>query len=442
MNHPKIVVTPPGPKARELLRSDERLLSPSLSRVYPLVVQSGDECIVRDVDGNEFIDFSSGLSCLNVGNSHPAVIDSVKEQLDKFIHYSQKSFYYEVAVKLAQKLCDVTPGSFPKRVFFSNSGTEAVEAAIKIVRCHFRKTSLLAYTNASHGETFGSMSLSACKLVQKRYLSPLMPSVVHLPYPYCYRCPFGLSCPDCNYKCVDFIDEYILQRVVAPEDVAAIFFESIQVEGCITPAPDYFCRLRKLADEFEIALVDDETETGVGRTGRWFGIENWQVIPDVICIAGGISSGLPLGATLCRAEIMDWEPEVHSSTFGGNPLSCAAALAVFEVAAKDGLLENSTRQGNYILHRLREMMEKYELIGDVRGKGLMVGVELVKDKKSRIPATNEARDIVLKAFKHGVALRMSGSTIILTPPLIITRDLVDISLNILEGALKEFRSGL
>jgi len=269
-----------------------------------------------------------------------------------------------------------------------------------------------------------------------------MSSVVHVPYPYCYRCPFDLSCPECDYKCVDFIDKYILQRVVAPEDVAAIFFESIQAEGCITPAPDYFYRLRKLADEFEIALVDDETETGVGRTGRWFGIEHWQINPDVICIAGGISSGLPLGATLCKAEIMDWEPETHSSIFGGNPLSCAAALAVLDVTAKDGLLENSTRQGNYILRRLREMMEKYELIGDVRGKGLMAGVELVKDKKSKVPATSEAREIVLNAFKRGVALRMSGSTIILTPPLVMTRDLVDVGLNILEGVLKEFRSGL
>jgi len=442
MNIPKIIVTPPGPKAREILTSDERFLSPSLCRLYPLVVQSGKECVIRDVDGNEFIDFNSGLSCLNVGNCHPTIINSVKEQLDKFTHYSQKSFYYEITVKLAQRLCDVTPGSFKKRVFFCNSGTEAIEAAIKIVRWHFRRTSLLAYINASHGETLGSMSLSSCKLTQKRYLSPMTSSVVHVPYPYCYRCPFDLSCPECNYKCIDFIDKYILQRVVAPEDVAAIFFESIQAEGCITPAPDYFCRLRKLADEFEIALVDDESETGIGRTGKWFGIEHWQVVPDMMCIAGAISSGLPLGATLCKAEIMDWEPEVHSSILGGNPLSCAAALAVLEVTAKNSLLENSTRQGNYILRRLGEMKEKYELIGDVRGKGLMVGVELVKDRKSKTPATNEVRDVVLNAFKHGLALRMSGSTIILTPPLTITHDVVDIGLNILESALKEFRSSL
>ena len=440
MSHPKIVVTPPGPKAIKLLQSSEAHLSPSLHTIYPLVIASGRDCIIVDIDGNEYLDFNSGMSCLNVGHCHPTVVKSVKDQLEKFTHQSQTISNYEVMVELAREICNITPGEFEKKVFFSNSGTEAVEAAIKVVRWHFRRTGLLAYTNASHGETFGSMSLSANQLVQKRHLAPFMPSVVHVPYPYCYRCPFSLSLPTCSYACVDFIREYVLRRVIAPDDVAAIFFEPIQTEGCIIPPPEYFGRLKRIMDDFEIAVVDDEAETGIGRTGRWFGIEHWQVTPDVVCAAGGIAAGLPLGVTLCRSEVMDWEPGIHNSIFGGNPLSCAAALAVLKVISGGNLVENAARQGNYILKRLKEMMEEFELIGDVRGRGLMVGIELVKDQKTKTPATKEAKDIVLKAFKRGVALRMSESTIMLTPPLTITRDFIDSGLDILEGAMKEFSS--
>lgn len=441
MSHSKIRVSPPGPKAREFLKKDEKLSSPSLRRLYPLVIESGRDCTVRDVDGNEYLDFNAGLSCLNVGHCHPDVVKSVKEQLDNFTHYSGSSFYYESNVRLGEQLCDITPGKFEKRIFFSNSGTEAVEAAIKILRYHYRKSSLLAYTNASHGETFGALSLSAQKLVQRRYIGPMMPSVVHIPYPYCYRCPFDIACPECGYECINFIQEYVLRRVVAPEDVAAIFFEPVQAEGCIVPAPEYFTKLRRLTDSLGVALVDDEAETGIGRTGRWFGIEHWQVIPEVICVAGGIASGLPLGATICKGEIMDWEPEVHSSVFGGNPLSCAAALATLEVILKENLLENATKQGNYILQRLKDMSSRHELIGDVRGRGLMIGVELVKDRKNKTPAVTETKDVILNAFKRGVALRSSGSTVMLTPPLTISRELVDAGLNILDGVLKELESG-
>lgn len=442
MSHPKISVSPPGPKAREFLREDERFISPSLRRFYPLVIESGKDCIVRDVDGNEYLDFNAGLSCLNVGHCHPAIVRSVKDQLEKFAHYSESSFYYDLTVRLAEQLCNITPGKFEKKVFFSNSGSEATEAAIKLLRYHYRKSSFLAYTNAFHGETLGALSLSAQKLVQRRYFAPMMPGVVHVPYPYCYRCPFGLSCPECDHECINFIQEYVLRRVVAPEDVAAIFFEPIQAEGCIVPAPEYFTKLRKLADSLGLALVDDEAETGIGRTGRWFGIEHWQVIPEVICIAGGLAAGLPLGATICRSEIMDWEPEVHSSIFGGNPLSCAAALATLEVIVENNILDNATKQGNYILQRLKEMSSRHELIGDVRGRGLMIGVELVKDRRTKTPAAIEAKDIVLNAFKRGIALRSSGSTIILTPPLTITRELADSGLNILDGVFKELKSGL
>jgi len=442
MSRPKISVSPPGPKAREFLREDERFSSPSLRRIYPLVIESGKDCIVCDVDGNEYLDFNAGLSCLNVGHCHPAIIRSVKDQLEKFAHYSEGSFYYDLTVRLAKQLCSITPGKFEKKVFFSNSGSEATEAAIKLLRYHYRKSSFLAYTNAFHGETLGALSLSAQKLVQRRYLAPMMPGVVHIPYPDCYRCPFDLSCPECGYECINFIQEYVLSRVVAPEDVAAIFFEPIQAEGCIVPAPEYFTKLRRLADSLGLALVDDEAETGIGRTGRWFGTEHWQVTPEVICIAGGLAAGMPLGATICKREIMDWEPEVHSSIFGGNPLSCAAALAALEVTVKENLLENATKQGNYIMQRLKEMSSQHELIGDVRGRGLMIGVELVKDRRTKTPAVTEARHIVINSFKRGVALRSSGSTIMITPPLTMTRELVDSGLSILDGVFKELESGL
>jgi len=437
MSHLRTTVTPPGPKARELLKKDEKLLSPSLNRLYPLAIERGQDCIVRDVDGNEYLDFNAGLSCLNIGHCHPAVIKSIVGQLERFTHYSGSGFYYDIIVELAQKICDITPGGFERKVFFSNSGSEAVEAAMKLARWHYRRTNFLAYTNSSHGETLGSMSLSAHKLVKRRYVAPFTPGVVHVPYPYCYRCPFNLSCPDCNYECVEFIREYILKRVVAPDDVAGIFLEPIQTEGCITPSPDYFGRLRKLADDEGIALIDDEAETGIGRTGRWFGIEHWQVTPDILCISGGLASGLPIGATLCRSEIMDWEPGVHESVFGGNPLSCAAASATLDVIAKDNLIENATRQGNYILKRLKEMSERYEIIGDARGRGLMLGVELVEDRKTKAPAIRRAEEILLGAFKRGVALRRSESTIMMTPPLTITREYVDNGLSVLEGVLKE-----
>ncbi|MGQ9640252.1 MAG: aminotransferase class III-fold pyridoxal phosphate-dependent enzyme [Candidatus Bathyarchaeia archaeon] len=442
MGCPKITVTPPGPKARRLLIYDEKFLSPSLRRLYPLVVESGRNYIVKDVDGNEYLDFNSGLSCLNIGHSHPKMVESVKRQLEKFSHYSQKAFYYEVSVRLAEELCNLTPGTFDKRVFLSNSGTEAVEAAIKIARWHYRRPTILTYINAWHGETLGSLSLSTHTLVQRRHFMPLLPNIIHLPYPYCYRCPFDKTFPECSYTCLRYIDEHVLGRVVAPEDVAAIFFEPIQAEGCITPPPEYFGKLRKIADERGFALVDDEAETGIGRIGRWFGVEEWKVTPDIICVAGGLASGLPLGATVCRSEVMDWDPETHSSIFGGNPLSCVAALTVLEVIKEEGLLENTLKQGNHILRRLREMMDKHELIGDVRGCGLMVGVELVKHRKTKIPAKGEAENIMLRMFRRGVALRRSGSTIMLTPPLTISREAVDFGLDTLEAVFKEFMSGL
>jgi len=437
--YPKIVVTPPGPKTRALLEKDERVLSQSMVRFYPLAIESGRDCIVRDIDGNEYIDFNSGLVCLNVGHSHPRVVEAVKKQAEKFTHYSWTDFYYQNIVDLGEQICKITPGTFEKKVFFGNSGAEAIEAGIKLAKWHTRKQLFLAYINAFHGRTIGSVSLTASKPVQRRHFFPMMPGVTHVPYPNCYRCPFKLTYPDCNYWCVDFIDEYVLQRYVPPEDTAAIFYEPIQGEGgYVLPPPEYFKRLKKLADKHGILLVDDEIQSGLGRTGKWFAIEHWGVEPDIVCIAKSIAAGIPLGATVAKAELMDWEGGSHANTFGGNPVACAVALEVINIIRDEHLLENATKQGIYVIKRLKEMQEKYSIIGDVRGKGLMIGVEMVKDPKTKVPAKDEASEIMAKCWRRGVALITCGlSTIRIVPPLTITRDLLDSALEIIQGAIKE-----
>lgn len=437
--YPKIVVTPPGPKARALVRKDESLISPSYIRFYPLVVESGTGCIVKDVDGNEYIDFNSGLACLNVGHNHPKIVAAVKSQCDRFLHYSNTDFYYREVVDLAEKLAEITPGKGDKKVFFSNSGAEAVEAAIKLAKWHTRKQLFISFINAFHGRTIGALSFTASKLAQKRYFFPLMPGVVHVPYAYCYRCPFKLTYPECHYWCVDFIDEFVLQRYAPPEDVVALFFEPIQGEGgYVIPPPEYFQRIKKLADKYGLLLVDDEVQAGMGRTGKWFAIEHWNVEPDILCSAKALASGLPLGATIAKAKIMDWVGGSHASTFGGNPLSCVAASAVVNVIKEERLLENATKQGTYILKRLEELKEESKIVGDVRGKGLMIGIEIVEDKESKKPAAKKANEIIVRSWKRGVVIITCGvSTVRIAPPLNITRELVDAALDILIDCVKE-----
>ena len=442
-NYPRIIVTPPGPKAREHIKRDERVISPSYMRFYPLVVESGKGCIIRDVDGNEYIDLNSGLACLNVGQCHPKVVEAIKNQCDRFLHYSNTDFYYDEVIALAEELAEITPGNFEKKTFFSNSGTEAVEAAVKLAKWHTRKQLFIAFINAFHGRTIGAMSFTASKPAQRRYFFPLMPGVTHVPYPYCYRCPFKQTYPDCQYWCIDFIDEYVLQKYTPPEDVAAILFEPIQGEGgYIVPPPEYFQRLKKLADKYGLLLIDDEVQSGIGRTGKWFAIEHWNVEPDILCAAKALASGLPLGATIAKAKIMDWTGGSHASTFGGNPLSCAAAMAVIEVIKEERLLENATKQGTYILKRLEELSEERSIIGDVRGKGLMIGMEIVANKEDKKPAPDKASEIILRSWRRGVAVITCGvSTIRIAPPLNITRELVDSALDIMADVLKEVEKG-
>jgi 4-aminobutyrate aminotransferase len=438
-DYPKIVVTPPGPKARELVKKDEKFISPSYGRFYPLVVESGKGCIVKDVDGNEYIDFNSGLVCMGVGHNHPKVVAAIKNQCDRFLHYSNTDFFYREVVDLAEKLAQITPGSPEKKVCFGNSGAEAIEAAVKLAKWHSRRQLFIGFTGAFHGRTIGALSFTASKPTQRRYFFPLMPGVTHVPYAYCYRCAYKLTYPECHYWCVDFIDEQVLQKYLPPEDTAAILFESIQGEGgYVVPPPEYFQRIKKLADKYGLLLIDDEVQSGMGRTGKWFAIEHWGVEPDILCTAKALASGLPLGAAIAKAKIMDWVPGSHASTFGGNPLSCVAASAVIDVVKDEKLLENANKQGAYILKRLGELKEQNEIVGDVRGKGLMIGMEIVEDKESKKPAPEKVTEIMMRSWKRGINVISCGaSTIRVAPPLIITRDLVDSALDIIEDVTRE-----
>lgn len=437
--YPKIIVSPPGPKARELVRKDERFVSPSYSRYYPLVVESANDCVVKDVDGNEYIDLNSGIACMNVGHNHPRVVEAIKSQCDRFLHYSNTDFYYKEIINLAERLAKIAPGEFEKKTYFGNSGTEAVEAAIKLARWHTRKQLFIGFIGGFHGRTMGSLAFTASKPMQKRHFSPAMPGVAHVPYPYCYRCPFKLQHPDCNYWCVDFIEEQVLQKYMPAEDVAAILFEPIQGEGgYVVPPPEFFPRLKKLADKYRLLLIDDEVQSGIGRTGKWFAIENWNVEPDIICSAKALASGLPIGATIAKAKIMDWTEGSHASTFGGNPLSCAAAAAVLDIIKEQQLLDNANKQGAFAMKRLEELKETCNIVGDVRGKGLMIGVELVEDKETKKPASQKAAEVILRSWKRGVAVVSCGaSTIRIVPPLTIQNDVLGAALDIVENTINE-----
>jgi len=443
LSYPKIKVTPPGPKAKKIVERDSAVISPSFGRAYPLVIERGEGSIVVDVDGNEFIDMNAGLAVCSVGHSHPKVVKSIKDQVDKFIHYSYTDFYYDDYVDLGEKLHDLVPGDHKKKFFYGNSGAESIEAAMKVARWHTGRQGYLAYIGSFHGRTLGAVSLTASKPYQRARFAPLIPGVEHIFYPYCYRCPFNLECPSCGYACVDYIDEYLFHRYVPPEEVAMLIAEPIQGEGGYVVPPDgYFPRLKKLLDKYGILFASDEVQAGMGRTGKWFGIEHFGVVPDIVCMAKGIAAGMPLGVMASRADIQDWKPGSHASTFGGNPVSCAAALAVLDIIKSENLLENAQKQGKLIKDRLNEMKDRHPMIGDVRGKGLMVGVELVKDKTTKEYAQKETGDVMMECFRNGLAIVNCGINVIRwMPALNITSDLVEPALEIFEKSLTKIEKG-
>jgi 4-aminobutyrate aminotransferase len=432
----------PGPEARKVLKKDQKFVSQSYTRAYPLVVKKARGVWVEDVDSNRFLDFTSGIAVTNTGHCHPRVVEAIHRQAEQLIHMSGTDFYYDAQSSLAAKLSEITPGPKEKRVFFGNSGAEAIEASLKLARYHTKRSRILAFLGAFHGRTMGALSLTASKVIHERGFSPLVPGITHIPYAYCYRCPYHLEYPKCEIACVEWIRDDLFKRSIPPEEVAAIFIEPIQGEGgYIVPPPEFHQKLFDLAKEFGILFVADEVQTGMGRTGRMMAIEYWGVIPDIIALAKGIASGMPLGAMVSQSEVMTWIPGSHASTFGGNPISCQAALTTIELL-EEGLIENASRLGKYLLGKLKEFQKQFHLIGDVRGKGLMIGIEMVKDRQTKEKAIEERDKIIQACFEKGLLILGCGENVIrLIPPLIITQREADTALTIFEEVLKQVEKG-
>jgi 4-aminobutyrate aminotransferase len=440
---PAIKTPLPGPEAQKILALDHEFISPSYTRDYPLVAKRGQGACVEDVDGNVFLDFAAGIAVVSTGHCHPEVVRAIQRQAETLIHMSGTDFYYPLLAQLAEKLAEITPGKFAKRVVFGNSGAEAIEAAIKIARYHTRRHRLIAFLGGFHGRTLGALSLTASKAVQRRGFGPLLSGVAHVPYPNPYRCPAGHRAPEsvCDCDCTDFIENQLLKTAMPADEVAAIVVEPIQGEGgYIVPPPGFLGRLRKIADRHGILLVFDEVQCGMGRTGKMWACDHWGVVPDILVTAKGIASGLPLGVAVARAELMDWGPGAHASTFGGNPVACAAAMETIRLL-EEKYVANAARMGEYILARLADWPHKHPLVGHVRGRGLMIGIELVRDQETREP-NPEARSIIIEnAFHKGLLVLGCGeSTLRLMPPLVIEREHVDAALDILDGCLSEVES--
>jgi len=438
---PKIRTALPGPRGRKLIAEDKKYVSPSYTRAYPAMLDRASGVYLWDVDGNCYIDFHSGIGVNITGNCHPRVVNAIEKQVRKAIHIATADFYHPLTGQLAKKLSSLMPGNGKNRVFFSNSGTEAVECAFKLARYVKRRPRMLAFTGAFHGRTMGALSLTASKVTQRKHFAPLVPEVTHAPFAYCYRCPLNLTYPKCKVACVDYIEEEIFKKVAPPEDIAAIFVEPIQGEGgYIVPPPDYHRKLKKLAEKYEILFVADEVQSGVGKTGKYFAIEHWGVKPDIIAVSKALASGLPLGACIASEKLMNWPPGAHSTTFGGNPVACAAALETISLL-EEGLMENAARMGKLILARLEKMKEKYDIIGDVRGKGLMIGIEFVKSKKTKERAPEISEGIQLECFHRGLMLLTCGqNSIRFVPPLIIDQEVTSTALDIFEKAVAKFAS--
>jgi 4-aminobutyrate aminotransferase len=417
---------------------DRRTISSSYSRAYPLVASHGTGSQLWDADGNRFLDFTAGIAVGSTGHSHPDVVRAVRAQAERLLHMSGTDFYYEVEVRLAERLHRLMPGKGPYRTFFSNSGAEAIECAMKLARYHTKRPLFLAFYGGFHGRTLGALSLTASRAVQRRGFSPLVPGVTHVPYADCRRCPLRLRYPSCGIACVDFIEDTVFAKHTPPDEVAALVVEPIQGEGgYVTPPPGYFEKLQALCRKYGILLVVDEVQSGMGRTGKWLAIQHWRATPDVVVLAKGIASGLPLGATVARASLMSWPPGSHASTFGGNPVSCAAALATLDLLEAK-LVENARRVGEVLERGLEALVGRHPHLGWVSGKGLMLAVEVVREEGSTEPDPERRDAIVQAAFRRGLLVLGAGpSAVRLSPPLVLTRRQAQIGLELLEEAVTE-----
>lgn len=424
---PEIKGTLPGPKAQKIIDLDAKYSSPSYIKEYPLVVDRGEGCWIYDVDGNRFLDFMAGIAVTSTGHSHPKVVDAIKKSAEKFLHICGTDFYYDSFSRMCEKLGQQVPGMGPKKVFLTNSGTEAVEGAIKLVRFHTKRTNIIAFKGGFHGRTMGAISLTSSKARQRAFFGPLVPGVTHVNFPNAYH---GVDAPD--------LEKELFTGLMDPKEVAAIFLEPMLGEGgYIIPEKKFIQYLRSICDKYGILLVFDEIQTGVGRTGHMYAADYFGVGPDVLLTAKGLASGMPLGAIIAKESVMSWTRGTHGSTYGGNPICCEAALATFEVV--EGLLPQVRENGEYFLSKLRDLQKKYPRIGDVRGAGFFIGVEFV-EPGTKTPAAEWVGELEQLAFRKGLLLLSCGqSTIRLAPPLVVSKQEIDVGLAIMEECFKELK---
>jgi 4-aminobutyrate aminotransferase len=435
-DYPRIVTELPGPRAKALIARDEAAMSQNYGKDYPLVAGRGRGAMVEDVDGNRFLDFGAGIAVVATGHSHPEVVAAIKEQADLFLHMCYTDFYYEGLIDLAEKLAARGPGPGPWRVFFANSGAEVVEGAVKLARVRTGRQKIVAFYGAFHGRTYGAMSLTASKLVQKRGYGPFLPEVYHSHYAHCYRCPVNREPSSCDVECLDLLTDSMFGSTVNPEEVAAVIVEPVQGEGgYIVPHPGFLKRLREVTRKHSILLIADEVQSGMGRTGKLFASEHFDLQPDIVTLAKGIASGMPLAALMAREDVMRWNDGGHGTTFGGNPVSAAAALATLRLL-DEGLTQNAADVGAYLIERCRGHLSRHACVGDIRGLGLMIGLDIVKDRTTRKPDPDRRLRIIQEAFRRGLILIGCGkSTIRLAPPLVVDREDCDIAVRVLDESM-------
>ncbi len=435
----------PGPNAVAIIEKDAKHISPSYTRPYPLVVKRGKGAMIEDVDGNVFLDFNAGVAVCATGHAHPRVIEAVKKQAEEFLHICSADFYFPQLPKLAEKISEITPGSHDKKIHFGNSGAEAVEGSIKLAMHATRRSKFIAFFGAFHGRTLGALSLTASKARQRAGFGRQALDVTHIPYANCFRCPYNLTPETCGAleskgpHCARVIEETLFKTTIPPEECAAIVVEPIQGEGGYIVPPDSFLpTLKKIAEKYGILVIADEVQSGFGRTGKMFASHHFEFVPDIMAAAKGIASGLPLSATIARADLMDWMPGAHASTFGGNPVAIAASLATIELL-EQGLVKNAAEMGDYLMDGLRDLMNKHRVIGDVRGKGLMIGIELVKDRETNEAHPDALHHVENECFKRGlITLGCGTSTIRLSPPLVIDRAQCDFAIKTIDEAIGSY----
>ena len=441
-SHGVVLKTPiPGPKAQALIARDRKILM-TTTKTAPIVASSGEGVWITDVDGNRLLDFSSGVAVNNVGYAHPEVVRAVRDQVGRLSHFAGTDYYYENQVELAERIAKIVPGDFEKKIFFTNSGTESAEAALKIARWQRQRPIVIGLLGAFHGRTMGALSMTTSKPVQRARYAPYVTGGHHIPAPNCYRCPYKLEYPSCDLYCAKILKELYFQTSIPPDDVAAMIVEPVMGEGgYIVPPKGWHAAIKSILDEHGILFIDDEVQAGIGRTGKWFAIEHHGIVPDLLTMAKAIGGGIPMGAVSLRADLDFPVQGAHSNTFGGNLIASAAALATLDVIEKERLIDNARVQGTYLLGRLRELQTRHEEIGDVRGLGLMTATEFVRDRRTKEPAVRFRDHVLEESYRRGLILLPCGrSSLRYIPPLVVRREEIDEAIEILDAAIVAARA--